>query len=66
MSEHACVQLNGSIPDGESWLCLDGILYGPCGAEECSGSCEDNGDCTCRCHDEETLPNALETEITDD
>jgi len=36
-----------TCPDGDTWACIDGIVYGPCTSERCSGVCEQDGTCEC-------------------
>lgn len=44
MREHVC-------PGTNDWEgCIDGRWYVPCGHENCTGWCEDDGDCRCECH----------------
>lgn len=35
--------------DGD-YMCIDGLIYGPCGADECGGACIYLDDCKCSCH----------------
>lgn len=38
----------------DDWkACVDGVVYGPCEAENCYGACQDLRDCECKCHEEE-------------
>lgn len=42
---------------GGDYMCLNGLIYGPCGDDNCGGVCEDNaGYCKgadCRCAEDE-------------
>lgn len=39
---------------GDDYMCINGIVYGPCGDEHCGGVCVIDGDCDCDCHKQET------------
>lgn len=45
-----CADSNAEEPEGYDTGCHDGTQYGPCGAENCYGQCEDLGLCPCICH----------------
>lgn len=34
-------------------VCIDGIVYGYCESENCTGGCESQGSCYCECHNDE-------------
>jgi len=38
---------NCPSPDSDLYMCIDGLVYGPCTSEYCCGVCEIEGDCTC-------------------
>ncbi len=33
------------------FMCISGMVYGPCSYEECGGVCEAYGTCECTCHE---------------
>lgn len=40
--------------DPDMYMCLNGEVYGPCGAEECGSYCEPVAPCECAEHDDKT------------
>ncbi|MFG2913324.1 hypothetical protein ACGF0D_10595 [Kitasatospora sp. NPDC048298] len=46
-------------PMGGNYLCVAGLIYGPCPDPNCGGTCEATADCTspdCACNTEEDQP----------
>jgi hypothetical protein len=37
-----------TCPRNEDWQCIGGLVYGPCGDENCYGVCISEGLCRCR------------------
>lgn len=33
-----------------TFVCIEGMIYGPCGYEDCYSWCSNHGDCRCECH----------------
>lgn len=48
-----CYECTGEYDDGGYglYMCIQGIVYGPCEYPECGGVCESIGTCACTCHD---------------
>lgn len=43
-------------PMGDYYLCINGVIYGPCDHENCGGVCEDAGTCAsdgCACREDD-------------
>ena len=36
-----------TCPDGDTWACIYGYVYGPCTSDMCGGVCELEGWCDC-------------------
>jgi hypothetical protein len=45
-----------TCPNGDTWRCILGSVYGPCSSPDCGGVCTYEGYCTCTLH---KWPNGL-------
>lgn len=39
--------------DEDYVVCIEGEVFGYCDSEFCTGGCDPQGKCYCKCHDEE-------------
>lgn len=44
-----CTDCNDEI-DSDWYMCIGGVVYGPCTSEWCGGVCEAAYSCDCECH----------------
>lgn len=38
------------LGSSDIYMCIEGVVYGPCESPECGGYCEATDDCGCPCH----------------
>lgn len=49
--------VNSSQPDCEecekdgTFVCIQGLIYGPCSYDDCYWYCDNYGECECDCHE---------------